>query len=753
MEPIIHNLRVISDLTSDSPCSEIKDALKNHNQFRDEKAFPPLIKLLNCFLLLIGKNLCLKKLNTSQGQNICILFFGALISDRLISLSKSRKYVYCLIWARCIYRLQQFAFFNIKMPSINCSLNSHDSIKLKTKFEKTKLIPSPLYVLKSWPGISKNGKRINFPLEAIYHSHGQEFTNLIYESCKDYVSTRRSHSIRALYSFVEFISKHYSEIPADNFLDENISSEFWLKFKGWYFVTKYNNGNGLKLKTLSDCWKEFGIFAETNLFKNNVFAKPALGFPHSVPAYSVRETNTCEINGIQYNNKLTFPIPLHVTDDEAIELIFNRVDSDLAAIQNWAKIKITTSFGNYLESKSLGSKELPPNVKRDSIPPGSALYKHFVSRAHYINGYLTEKDARLARGIYPSPLEMIPSLLGSPTLSTLQPYAFLLIIYHPEITLGFLTELDLYDRHGHLVGFIEGDGTQYLRGYKHRRGPKLSEQKILLNTESAKLVSQLIMITTPVRQYLKLKGNDTWRKLFISCGKGFSHPCKLRTIIYRKNDSVLALELENFGKITADQAVVLANNLSASSVRALSAVKIYIEKESLTEASHALGHKNLSQKLIGRYIPKPLIDFLQRRWIRIFQQAIIFVAMKDSPYLLEATDFSSSDEVNKFLENHLIKFNAIKNTNKDPLITKSSQDETEVIFCINTEILAVLASLENIDISNSSDLNGTIKYWKIIAHHIIQTIESGELNRPDLEEYLIRAKQIVSPSLLGFQHG
>ncbi len=89
-------------------------------------------------------------------------------------------------------------------------------------------------------------------------------------------------------------------------------------------------------------------------------------------------------------------------------------------------------------------------------------------------------------------------------------------------------------------------------------------------------------------------------------------------------------------------------------MRASCGVRVYLETNSVHEMSKVLGHEHYDPKLINHYLPKPLWDYFTNRWVRLFQNAIVYEAMKDSPYLFDAMDINE-DELRQFLANHRLK--------------------------------------------------------------------------------------------------
>ena len=107
-------------------------------------------------------------------------------------------------------------------------------------------------------------------------------------------------------------------------------------------------------------------------------------------------------------------------------------------------------------------------------------------------------------------------------------------------------------------------------------------------------------------------------------------------------------------RITKDDAIELASLVSFRSLRRSMALYDYFENRSVSSASEILGHTKVSWGLITSYIPQSLIDFFNARWVRQFQNAIVFEAMKDSPYLFEAIDIKP-ENLKAFLKNHGLK--------------------------------------------------------------------------------------------------
>ena len=157
----------------------------------------------------------------------------------------------------------------------------------------------------------------------------------------------------------------------------------------------------------------------------------------------------------------------------------------------------------------------------------------------------------------------------------------------------------------------------------------MAEQKILLNKETSKLISILLEMTKDIREGLRKDKNSLYKKLFISAGVN--------------NLLVTDCCYPSFSEKKEPYSSIIKY------------VQVYFETKSTTKMAKAFDHVKYDPQLLSRYLPDSILDFFQRRWILLFQKGIICEAMKDSDFLLKASNFSDMDKLNKFLENHILK--------------------------------------------------------------------------------------------------
>src|SRR5262249_4299956 len=150
------------------------------------------------------------------------------------------------------------------------------------------------------------------------------------------------------------------------------------------------------------------------------------------------------------------------------------------------------------------------------------------------------------------------------------------------------------------------------------------------------------------------KGDDAWRYLFLTSGKGFTpaRMCSQYAQARRRNPkgSFFDALKSPTSDISLERAEKLSARFNLGAVRASKGVLVYLETRSVKEMAKALGHKKYSPKTLSHYLPAPIFDFFQSRWIRIFQQGMIVEAMKESALLLEATEFRTMAEFHEFMQ-------------------------------------------------------------------------------------------------------
>lgn len=704
-----------------------------------ESDYPQLEKIFLCYYLAVSQSLQIDWHRIEECEKYARLFIGAVLSGELINLSDQRKYRIISTWNYSIQKFHSDRVFEHPALCINMKFDTDDLHEIINSFSDIQITESARYTLKTWQAINQYGETIHLPLTGVYLALGKKFSDSLFTLCKLHLARSRSNYIPAFKYLCEFISTTYQEMMHEDFLDPDKSKAFWTDFRVWYFTTAYERKS--KLRVISGGWKEFCRFANESLFDTKIFCAPTGGINKYCPAYTnIDEINTRKINGETYNFKLTQAIPIEVSDSEAIEIIFKRLSADIRAIKRWA-IQHAQSLKARLERMSKFQLEpLSAEASVKSAIPGTEEFEHIASNSYKIYGHVTEKDIRI-QSIYPSPLNEAANVIAAPTIDALLPLAYYLIAQHPQITPHFLSKLEMFDRNNNVVGLIETDRCTYLHGYKPRRGANNAEQKIKLSKSSIAIVKLIIELTRPARKYLKDNSDPKWKRLFITTGKGFGYP---RGIVHLSYSSerlpAILTSIRNVHPERETNTSLGPLNLTARSIRATRAIINFIEHKDLSSIAHALGHKEVSERLLRRYIPKPIFEFFSRRWIRIFQQALIIEAMAGSEYQLEASGLSSNTEIAMFLECHAVEFIQPTNRPAPDQIPKRLRNITkEVIINVNEDVLGLMLRLSRSNTNHSKD-NSLNKYWKNISDAIIRNIDAPDFLRHDIKLCLQQAR-------------
>ncbi|MBF4344071.1 hypothetical protein EAY39_25675, partial [Vibrio anguillarum] len=140
------------------------------------------------------------------------------------------------------------------------------------------------------------------------------------------------------------------------------------------------------------------------------------------------------------------------------------------------------------------------------------------------------------------------------------------------------------------------------------------------------VVEFLIQHTHMSREYLKEKGDINWRKMILVATATYVVcPESLNTTLNYANDFYDWLRdkslFDKHSDITLEDAKAISDIHSLRSIRRHRGLLIYLETRSMDAVAEALGHKKKDTKLLTSYLPKPLMDFFNDRWVRQFQNA------------------------------------------------------------------------------------------------------------------------------------
>ena len=680
-----------------------------------------LTNLLDCYLGVTGQSMTYLFLSKDSANKLFAGFVGALSCETFIAASSITRDNY----VREVLKTLKAMSFNL--PNLTSEIDKDTALIL---WRKMRICPLQREYYQGWRVKSKAGQEGgHLKLAWVWNNLGPEVARALHKAAKDF--TQR-YELESHHIFVPVLNDlfNYMECNHPEMTDKHLANPYYTTkfFEGFcraFFESKQKAGRCLE-STIKR-WNDARLFLESTLLDSGVLAKSYRNIPYIEPKHKTgAETNLVKNNeGVIVKNKLIVDVPLHLTDDEVIKLLFKKINKDVDTVLNWAQQQANSIYERYTMN---GTK-----------------FDH-------MDFDLTSIQIASKYGVSPTKKEKITDLahrLGLPTSYSLEPFIYLLIKEHPKITESFLFSLELYDKHGKFVGLEKTDSCVYLLGYKRRRGSERALQKVNLNEKTITLVDQIIKLTEPLRIYLKAKGDDNYRYLFLSCEMGFSHPAPIKDSLRIKICPAACEKRINQFIESADncddrEVRELIQRLTPTKFRATIGVQVYLETGSTKAMSEALGHIKYKPVLLSHYLPEPILQFFQSRWIRIFQKGIVCEAMKDSSLLLRASNFKTMDEIDLFLNNHALSLP------DDPAETGADEniDVCQVYISVDENILTALLSLKvAVASADHNKISAKALYWSTFTSLLTVEIEKNSFDA-EMNLALVNARNNVDPALM-----
>ncbi|MGE1152245.1 hypothetical protein [Pseudomonas kitaguniensis] len=627
------------------------------------------------------------------------------------------------------------------------------------------LDPIALRYWNSWTVQGRNGRNGYVPIAYLWNSHGPEFAESVYEHYSNNMSKKLSPSHSDFNTFVYYLADNEERWPVSTFQNPVKIRRLFIDFMFHSFTQALENGTDLDNRSRS--YSKF-IFSMDEVFlQSGIWAKPfsgALPRPISKSTPGTKTNNKQKADGTVVKDKLITEVPIHLTDSEAIEILFKNIHEDNALVLKWARHRLQKAKEAYeacVERGQRGTVITGGNSNAKTIDEIGAdnICATFLKKG------ITYFKNNLKSILGKAPKGEAYKLLGIPSVETVFALQMLLIHGHPDVTDAFFLGLELYDKRGDLTALTKTEsGAHQLTGYKDRAGGHNSERKILLSDEETEWVQLTLSMNQVLRDELRAAGNDEWRYMFLHTAGRFATPSKPESI--KLNDKTIKFRremVEEFmvlGNRSEFATVRFISRLSVTAFRASAAVEIFLRDHDVEEMARALGHKGYTSTLLSSYLPESILAFFQTRWIRLFQRGIICRAMKDSPRLQEVARFADMEELHKFLENHALREIPEHLQNPDYLKTPaaaandSDADKPgQVIVSIDTGVLTALLSLKAaVDEATKAtqekptgrQLCSKAIYWARFTDLVVKDIEEGLDS--DLIEHLEAAQHHANAS-------
>lgn len=710
------------------------------------------LKLFECYCDIQNAQVTYLDLSSPSYLDLVRGFMGAMVGDGFVNVHPSTRRA----TARLLLVVHQALCNDIPaMERLEGGIENAAINDAVWREHRSKLSPERIQYWNGWIVETSKGQELYLALPCVWTSHGREFTEDFFLQLKMYFRKHAKPGYTLFNKMAAFLSTNHEDWPAITFQHPQMIKAFFLAFMKDFFMDAYNRG--LSINSQISTWNAFVSNCEECFIETGKWAKPYQGGlpkPNRKPELGHGSRKKLGKDGVVVHEKLITPVPLHLTDEEAIELLFSRILTDISIVKFWALEQSSKIIARVHQRKKLAQLGTPI----DSGMSGKTIAQvgpENICATFERDGYQRDVDYVLSHFGYDS-FKSIAELLGLPVAYSLHPYQFLLVSEHPEITPSFLRKFLLHDDNGDHIGYVKSDDGAKLIGYKDRKGKKLSEQVINLTADSERWIDEIIEITAPLRDALRKEGNPIWKELFITCGQGFGPPSSPKAPVWNRSTfqtktvlrESLLKQFSPYKKMMPCEPLLFLERVSLSSFRSSCGVEVYLRTKSVSEMAKALGHTTYRSNLLRRYLPDAILSFFQTRWIRIFQRSMICEAMKNSPYLLEATSFESMDELHSFLKNHALKDipHHLRNPENKPNKEKSTPKDGHVYISIDVGIMTALLSLEAAvkAAPDQHQICGKARYWAEVSKTVGEEIERGHDSL--LKEHLQTAKSHCNPS-------
>ncbi|OEE43528.1 hypothetical protein [Vibrio anguillarum] len=702
-----------------------------------------------CYLVEQSNYTAFTILNDSNSLNRHIQLFIGFIYDH-DNIKPSTKYVYCNLLKslfRYIAQDKHLSFVEVTLSSTNVT---DDALNCLVQFRKLEVDKTKANYLNGWQVVSKEGKSIEAHLDTLYVNFGEDFTNKAHLALKNYASTKKSSSLqyylillKILFDGMSTVYIERDELTIETLLSRNNVQSFFHKvFKVLFvrsqaalrcpkdFHTRWRN----TIACYKECFIETGIFDEPH----KPFIVPEWKSPKdTVPKFSIGGNTTHT-----ENNRWFASIPLKIKDEKAVSIIQQRVERDMSHIRYVCLKKLSEFLEREDRNRAFLKTGLVKPLSRNS---NNTQYHNIVGADKLNNTVATFYAYGIdAKQTYPSFLgfhgnaKQLNTELNLPNKSTLNVLLTLLVMEHPKITPSWLAKWELFDAHGNMVGYKQVGNQSIAVSYKSRKGPAKAQQEVVLNEFTRSVVEFLIQHTYMARAYLKDKGDVNWRKMILTADSSAAVcPSNLNTTLLSADDFYDWLQdkslFNKISDITLEDAQAISDIHSLRSIRRHRGFQIYLETRSMDAVAEALGHEKKDATLLTSYLPKPLMDFFNDRWVRQFQNAILLEAMKDSVYRLDAVNMSAQD-IEEFLNNHGIS-NIPVHFDHSFVQKAATDNETseslafdQLTYTISTSLLQLLMAIRLIVESSDDECSflDIVFHWYQSAVFILDTLHSGK---------------------------
>lgn len=670
--------------------------------------------------------------NTAHFEQLQLIYYGALSSKcftdlKLCTKTSLARDFYNWIWCVSLYH-------EVRMPSFipNSSLLKPTYLPF---FEEKKLKHEAIEEIRPYYLIDKHDVSYHTNLHPMRIVLGSEFTNKFHKTLAEHAYSKAKDTALRDFgtTFAEFIEIKKGSISVEILNNHSYVATFMVEFLKFHFKKYILIKGGVQsgtLPSLQKLWTRYINYIEL-IFKAGLMAKPLTPLPMGKVALSYvtevrHQKTTTDKNGDTKTttDKLITALPLHLTDKQATELIFVQLKRDYNIIHDFLKDHIDSLFDSYKKGIILASHA-------ESTPQESTCTDHFFIASNqnalgnviryfkeFHGGYCdTNTTTNLVfpyRTASDFTKSQLAKLLGLPSRSDAQAFMAYLTLLDPQVTESALADAKLFDRNGNRINSVNTDSGVVLSVMKDRNKSK-KWMEAIFKDDAAATLENWIEITTPIRSHMRKNNIPGWRNLIVYLNAPLASPKVF------KRSSNMNSTFRCFLQLHKNKLGRLSDVVTFSRLRATKGILVFLETMDLSAMAKVLGHSEKTS--LRHYMPDALWEYFANRWIRIFQNLLIIDAVKDTPYLLDATDFYSIEELDSFLKVHTFS-SPSSNKEKNNEVSVNGELMVNASSGIFSVLKSVWSAVEHAK-SENKKIDGLALYWHEFASTLGEHIESN----------------------------
>lgn len=657
-------------------------------------------------------------------------FLGAMYSELFIRCTTRTRYLLVRNYCATIRNIPR-SYINPPLEIDHHLRTAPQAITILDFEKNNELLKEKVALWTAWPVSTQSENTLWLNLLPLFNKFGSGTAEKFHRSICKFANPRKLHAVKGVTELCIFLSSTKHLQCENDFHANYVKTSLWEDFLKFYLISGFKNGNGVSIEVLTKAWNHQIIKLANSICNDGLLAFPILDFPR-IPIISSNVTYK-EINGSRPYKALT-DIPLNISDEKALRLLCDKIADDVHAIRGWAE-----SMANGANHRYMGR-------------PASTLYEYQCPDKHVAALKFPEYLMCTTNlNIRPKKLTCAENLklktnafdVGLPNNLVILAHCVLLVYHHPEITPSFLENLKLPEGTGHHQYDV---APEFISGFKFRKGHRTAQQIIHLNDTTKKIISRLIKITSFARRLMFDTGCADYRYLLLTMGSGFATPRRVKRLATITSDITPQIKCSFQNYIGDDErSAQLLRRLSLRALRSSVAIILYFKTTSVAEMARALGHTTLDSRLIQRYLPYSIQQYFQQRWIRIFQAGIILEAMKQSPFLLEASEFRTLNAIDAFLTDHCHDWIHISSELKNSVADNTGlleRSERSIIVGVSPELLNFFLRLQ-VREKSRNDLCFHELLILNFGNHVIDELHVQKQRRPDLYRVLVDETQKI----------